>query len=218
MELTLTILLIVTMIAFLAPSYVRLGKKGERVIAISNGRSLLRKLQEFHEDFGSFPDRETGRKLSEFAGHRLDLSGNTANDYFRQLIDSGIATSEEPFYAVTSYTRKPDNNMNGKDALKAGEVGFGYIMNGDRAIGSDDPTWIIAVTPLLGSSTKGEFEADPLDGVAYVVHLDHSVTSHTIRNDRKVEIGNGRSLLDLGEGTIWGSRITPVISPPMTGR
>ena len=138
-------------------------------------------------------------------------------DYFRQIIASGILKSEDPFFAKSSSsTKKPDNLMTPPaECLKAGEVGFGYMMNGTKAIPNDDPNRVIAVTPLFNGSAKGEFDSGPLDQKAVFVGVDSSVKALTIRQDNKKVVVNGtKTLLENGEGTIWGADITPVIKVP----
>lgn len=218
-ELLVVIVIIAALAGLAAPQLIRMRKKGDQVVAMTNGKSMVLALTDFANEYGSFPDKETAKAVTENTGSTLSLSGDTANDYFRQLIASGVAKSEDPFYSKTPYSpKRPDNNFKGSEALKAGEVGFGYIMNGASAggvaISNDDPNRVIAATPLLNASVKGEFDAGPLDKAA-LVYLDQSVKMMTIREDnKKVVVGNGKTLLDSGENTIWGAEIKPVIKPP----
>lgn len=70
------------------------------------------------------------------------------------------------------------------------------------------------MTPSFNVQTNGEFDPRPLDGKAALVRLDQSVQLATIRPDRKIGLGNGRTLLDSGADTIWGAGVTPVIKAP----
>jgi hypothetical protein len=70
------------------------------------------------------------------------------------------------------------------------------------------------VTPLFNAQTNGEFDARPLDCKAAVVYLDGSVKAVPIRPDRKIGLGNGKTLLDTGADTVWGADFTPVIKAP----
>lgn len=211
------IVIIAALAGLTAPQLIRMRKKGDQVVAMNNGKSMVLALTDFSSEYGGFPDRETAKAVTESTGSTLNLSGDTANDYFRQLIAAGVAKSEDPFFSKTPYsTKKPDNQFKqSADALKAGEVGFGYIMNGLVALGNDDPNRIVAVTPLLAANTKGEFDIGPLDGKAAMVYLDQSVKMLPIREDnKKVAVTGSKTLLDTGENTMWGADIKPVIKAP----
>ncbi|KAB2641597.1 MAG: prepilin-type N-terminal cleavage/methylation domain-containing protein [Verrucomicrobia bacterium] len=213
-ELLVVIVIIVTLAGLSAPAIIRMTKKGPLMVAINNGKNMVMALTEFSTEYGNFPDKETAKAVTDKTGSTLNLNGDTANDYFRQLIASGMTKSEEPFFATSSIsTKKPDNIMTGSECLKGGEVGFGYIMNGMSAIEADTNR-IIAVTPLLNNSAKGEFDANPLDGKAVFVGLDSSVKTYVIRQDNKKVVVGSKTLLETGEGTIWGSDIKPVIKVP----
>ena len=183
---------------------------------MNNGKSMALALVDFATEYGSYPDRDTAAAVKENTHTTLDLDGDTANDYFRQLIAAGIVKSEDIFFSRSPYSpRKPDNNCKDGEALKPGEVGFGYLMNGNKSLPADDPDRIIAVTPLLNATATGEFDPEPLQGKAALVDLDMSVKLVPIRDDnRRVELAHGIDLLDSGPGTIWGTGITPVIKPP----
>jgi hypothetical protein len=116
-------------------------RKSNLVVAMNNGKSMWMALADFATEYGGFPDRETAKAVKENTQTTVKLDGDTANHYFRQLIAAGVAKREDPFYeAKTSFSpRHPDNNMKGAEELKPGEVGFGYLMNGDKAMPSDDP-------------------------------------------------------------------------------
>jgi len=198
-----------------APALRRTKKKADQVMALNNGRSMMLAMNDFSAEYDSLPDRETARKVAADSHSSLDLSGDTANDYFRQLIAAGVVRAEDGFWAKTPYSpKRPDNNITGSEALKAGEVGFGYLMNGGRAIGATDPNRIIAVTPLFQAQTNGEFDPGPLGGKAVLVRLDGSVKLTPIRPDRKVEVAGRKTLLDTGADTVWGTETTPVIKAP----
>lgn len=215
-ELLVVIVIIVALAGVAYPKLISMVKKGDQMTAVKNGQSMVLVLNEFVSDYGSYPDKETAKEVTVKTGSPLNLNGDTANDYFRQTIASGILKSEDPFFAKTSIsTKKPDNIMTGNECLKGGEVGFGYIMNGTTAISNDDPNRIVAVTPLLNSSTKGEFDIGPLDSKAVFIYVDTSVKALTIRQDnKKVTITGSKTLLDSGEGTVWGAEIKPVIKIP----
>jgi len=215
-ELLVVIVIIVTLAGVAYPKLLSMVKKGDQIAAVKNGQSMVLVMNEFSSDYGSYPDKDTAKEVTTKTGSPLSLNGDTANDYFRQIIAAGILKSEEPFFAKTSISpRKPDNVMTGTECLKGGEVGFGYIMNGTSAIANDDPNRILAVTPLLNNSVKGDFDPGPLDQKAVFVCVDSSVKTLTIRQDNKKVVVNGsKTLLDSGENTIWGADIKPVIKAP----
>ncbi len=218
-ELLVVIVIIAALAGLTAPKLISMRKKGDQVVAMNNGKNMVISLNEFANEYGGLPDRETGKQVTETTGSKLNLNGDTANDYFRQLIAAGIAKGEEAFWSKTPYSpKKPDNNPP-KDSpakvLEAGEVGFGYLMNGTTGMSIDDPNRPIAATPLLNATAKGEFDAGPLDGKAALVYLDTSVKLIQIREDnKKVAVMGNKTLLDGGEGTIWGADIKPVMKAP----
>jgi hypothetical protein len=87
---------------------------------------------------------------------------------------------------------------------------------------ASDPNRIIAVTPLLDATATGEFDAEPLSagsfgGKAAVIHVDTSVGMVPIDPDtRQISVRENQTLLETGEGTLWGNAIHPVIKPPLT--
>ena len=218
-ELLVVIVIIVTLAGVAYPKLLSMVKQGDRIAAVKNGQQLILALNDFANDYGSFPDKETAKEVTVKTGSTLNLSGDTANDYFRQVIASGLK-SEDPFFAKTSVSHKPDNVMKpDTECLKGGEVGFAYIMNGTAsaatAISNDDPNRVIAVTPLYNNSAKGEFDAGPFDQKAVFVYVDSSVRPMTIRQDnKKVVITGSKTLLDTGDNTVWGTDIKPVIKVP----
>ena len=135
-----------------------------QVYTMNNGKSLVLALYDFSSEYGGFPDDETAEMLRERTASPLKLKGEFSNDYFRQLIAAGVAKSERPFHSESSYSpRTPDNQFEGAECLKAGEVGFAYIMNGYKALPSDDPNRIIACAPVLDSAATGQFDPEPFN-------------------------------------------------------
>ena len=149
---------LVVLFSVAPPQIMSMRSKGDQVVAMNNGKRLVLALNDFAAEYGSFPSHETVKALRESPDTAIDkttleLDGDTANHYFRQLIAAGVVKSEDPFFAKTPYSRYgPDGNMKGSLALQAGEVGFGYLMNGDKAMPADDPNRVIAVTPLLNAT------------------------------------------------------------------
>lgn len=216
-ELLVVIVIIAALAGLTAPMVMRQRKKADQTEATNNARQVGMALFEFETEYGSFPDRDTATAVAEATGSNLNMSGDSANDYFRQLIAAGIAQAETMFFAKAPYTRKPDDIMNGAKALAAGENGFGYIMNGNIGFGiGGTPSRPIIATPLLNAATDGTFDPDPFDGKAVVLRLDNSVRSLQIRKtDKKVSLGGGQTLLQTGENTVWGSDTSPRLRAPL---
>jgi hypothetical protein len=214
---------LLVVIAVVTPLTMKVKRKSLQVTAMNNAKCLVLALSDFAAEYGSFPDRESAKAVRGNTHTTLDLDGDSANAYFRQLIAAGMAKSEDPFYVKTPYSpRPPDNNMRGAEALRPGEVGFGYLMDVDKAMDASDPSRIIAVTPLLDATATGEFDAEPLSagsfgGKAAVIHVDTSVSMvHIDPDTRQIRVRGNQTLLETGEGTIWGNTIHPVIKPSLT--
>ncbi|WP_200270723.1 type II secretion system protein [Luteolibacter pohnpeiensis] len=216
-ELLVVIVIIAALAGLTAPMVMKQRKKADQTEAISNGKQIGIALFQFETDYGTYPDKETAVVVADSTGSTMDTSGDTSNDYFRQLIAAKVTESEVMFYAKTPYTpRKPDDDISAGQALKPGEVGYGYIMNDESGFSSaGNPGRPVAVTPLLLGSTTGEFDPDAFLGKAVVVKMDNSVVSYQIREDKKISLGAGRTLLDNSEGSIWGAA-TPVLKAPAT--
>ena len=216
-ELLVVITIIVALAGLTAPQLAKFLKYRDRMVATNNAKQLFFGLSEFSEQYGSLPDRETATEVIERTNTTLKLDGDSSNDYFRQLIAAGIFKSEDPCYALTAGSkRKPDNILDGSDALKPGEVGFSYLLNGTSAMPTDNPTRIIAVTPVA-DARKGLFDPGPLGDKAIVLTCDGGVHQFDIQpGTQKLYLAKGKTLLDTGDGTRWGPAIHPVIKAPQT--
>lgn len=215
-ELLVVVAIIVALAAVAGPNILRMKKKGDLAATTRSASNLGQALMEFQMEFSSFPSDSTAEAVINEKGDTKfklnQLKGATANDYFRQLLANGYK-SEEPFFAKTTYTRKPDNMREGAEALAAGEVGYGYLMNGAEGIPAEDPNLPVAVTPLFAASTKGEFDSSIYDGKGIMVCVDGSVKQLSIRDDKKANLGK-KPLLETGDKTFWGNDIKPIIRPP----
>jgi len=215
-ELLVVIAIIATLAGIATPMILNARKAGDRTQAVSNAKQVGLSLFDFDQEFGSFPDDDTAEEVVEQTGTDLNLSGGTANDYFRQLIAFGMQ-SEEIFYAKVPGTKKPDNVITGTEALDEGEVGFGYVML-DETTGQStagNPGRPVIVAPLLDASTNWEFDPNPFDNKAVILRLDNSVQIPSInQRTNKVSVGGGNNLEDTGEDTVWGTNTTPALQPP----
>ncbi|GAA5482773.1 type II secretion system protein [Haloferula sargassicola] len=217
-ELLVVIVIIAALAGLSAPMVLRQRKAADRTQAINNAKQVGMYLIEFDQEFGSFPDNTTAQAVKDAMGTKLDLSGNTSNDYFRQIIAYG-ADNEDIFYTKTPYTRKPDKDISPGKALSQGEVGFGYIMlsaeKGQNSTGNSNRP--VLATPLLDAQTNWTFDPGPYGGKAVILRLDNSVEAPPIREDNNmVMIGGGKTLQKNGQGSVWGN-VNPVMKAPDTG-
>ncbi len=216
-ELLVVIVIIAALAGLTAPMVMRQQKKAATTEAMNNARQLFLGLFEFDVEYGSYPDNDTAEYVRDDTDSQLQMTGNYSNDYFRQLLAAGYSNnSEQPFYAKTANSpRKPDDVISQGEALKAGEVGFGYLMNGQYAFSSSaSSSTPIAVAPLLNNSTAGEFDPEPYDGKAIVLKLDGAATAVNIMpTNNQIKVAGNR-LLETGPDSIWGTNADPVIAPP----
>ena len=216
-ELLVVIVIIAALAGLTAPMVIRQRKKADQTEAVSNARQIGLALFEFETAYGSFPDNSTGTEVTANTGSALTFGGSASNDYFRQLIAAEISQSEAMFYAKTAFSKKPDNVFNTpQNALAAGEVGFGYIMNGNLAFSTaGNPSRPIVVAPLAFPFQTGQFDLDLYDSKAVVLRIDNSVQSiPVLRQSKLAQLGGGKNLLQVGDDTVWGTGVTPQIINP----
>ena len=199
---------------FVAPSMMR--RYPEQAIAIQHGKQIAMALEEFRTEYGSYPDQDTAIIVKQKSQSLLELNGNYSNGYFRQLILSGIIEDSEIFHAYSKHVdAKRPAKISEISNLESGEVDFGYIMNGDIGLDKAYPRQVVLVTPLLNSSINGEFDIAAMGGMAVLIYLDGSAMVTGIFKDHKVRITcDAQTLLETGKGTIWGTKVKPVIKPP----
>ena len=219
-ELLVDIVIIAALAGLTAPMVIRQRKKADQTEAVNNAKQIGIAMFEFENGYGSFPDSTTGDQVTENTGTTLTFAGGQSNDFFRQLMAAEIAPSEAMFYAKANYTKKPDNVFNtSTSALAAGEVGFGYIMNGTTAFStSGNPSRPIVAAPLAGSTTQaadGTFDVDMYDSKAVVLRVDNSVQSlNVLKTSKQAQVGGGKTLLQSGADTVWGTDATPTMVAP----
>jgi len=216
-ELLVVIAIIATLAGVGVPMILAQQKKGARTEAMRNAKEIALAMFTFDQDYGTFPSPTTATEVKDKTGSSIDMTGNTSNAYFRQLIAAGIIESENNFYAKAAYTKKPDNVMSASKALAAGEVGFGYIMaSATEALsssGNSGPPLLVAAT--LDAATNGTFDLDVYDKKAVVLRIDQSVKLENIRpTDKMCTIGGGKTLLESGPDTVWDT-LTPVLVAPI---
>jgi prepilin-type N-terminal cleavage/methylation domain-containing protein len=217
-ELLVVIVIIAALAGLTAPQVIKMKKKGDLAESTNNARQLGLGLTQFDADVGGYPDEDSVEAVEALTGETstVSLSGNTSNDYFRQLVVSGVVDSEQPFFAKTTYTKsKPDDLMKGEQLLRGGEVGFGYIMRAPGKaipIGAGKP---VAAAPLKENSSGGEMETDPYDGKAIVLFADSSVKQLNIRkSDSKAMLLSKKHILEGGNiDSVWAED-NPVMMAP----
>jgi prepilin-type N-terminal cleavage/methylation domain-containing protein len=215
-ELLVVIVIIAALAGLTAPMVIRQRKKADQTEAVNNARQIGIALFEFETEYGSFPDDDTAQTVAANTDTTA-VSGQTANDRFRQLVRAGIAQSEPMFYSKTSYTKKPDGIFNtDQQALSKGEVGFGIMMNsnGSGLSASGNPSRPVVMTPFANGLSGEKFDYDVYDGKAVFLKLDQSVTSlPVIKSSGLVKI-SGKNLTQTGEDTVWGTDLTPQVAYP----
>ncbi len=193
---------------FMQPCYVcRGGKKGTQTEAVSNARQIGFALSAFQDEFGQMPDANTIEKVRQKSGTDLKLGTKSSNDFFRQLMASGIAQSESMFYAKIAGTHKPDDVFAGAKALEKGECGFTYFMGATKGCSPNRP---IAVTPMIPGTDR--FDPKPFDGKAVILRADDSVNSLPILIRDGHAWANGQNLMDPAN-PIWEGK-PPIIAWP----
>ena len=214
-ELLVVIVIIAALAGLTAPMVMRQRKKADQTEALNNAREIHKALFEFDVEYGSFPDRETQSQVREATESPLAQSGGTSsNDYFRQLLAQGLG-NEKMFYAKTADSKKPDDIFNtAAKALAPGEVGFGYMLDNTTAFSTSNNSSIpVVVTPLAKGSSEN-FDPEPFDKKAVILRIDGSATSLTINVNKKVAMGGGKTLLQKGDDTVWGTETNPKIAAP----
>jgi len=216
-ELLVVIIIIAALAAIAGPQLMKNLKKGDLITATANAKSIGLALFEFDNQYSGYPDSTTAKTVKDNTSSQFTLEGNTSNDMFRQLFAAGVCESEEIFYAKISYTKKPDNVKNTSGTcLAAGENGFGYLMNGQTGFsGAGNPARPVAITPLYNATTDGSCDLDPFDKKAVILRADQSVVSYNVRpTDKQVVIPGGKTLLQTGEDSVWGTDVNPTILAP----
>lgn len=211
-ELLVVITIIAALAALVSPQVMRGLKKADLNTAISNSRQIGQTMFAFQTEYSRFPDASTAESIAEdFPDSDITPSTSSSNGYFRQLFAAEMTDSEDIFFAKTSITKKPDGVFKGADCLEAGEVAFGYILNGqDGLTTGGSASRVLAVCPRK----DGEFDDAPFDKKATALRIDQSVQVLNINKSKEALLGGGKKLLDTGDDTIWGEGVTPTVSEP----
>ncbi len=180
------------LVAFLLESLPRPRRpKADRTEAVSNARQINLGLEEFQREYGAYPGVETIGTVREQAGGDWELGGRTANDFFRQLLATGIMTGEGVFHAKVKGAKKGDGVITAKEALKKGECSFAYFPG---ARPDDSPNRPLIATPVIPGTDR--FDPEPLQGKAVVLLLDGNVRVLNINKQGKAVFYGTTLLLD----------------------
>jgi hypothetical protein len=190
------------------PMVIRSKKKPDQTEAVSNLRQIGLALYEFETEYGRYPSPVTIPLVkAKHPTHTFNLSGTSSNAFFRQLFAAEITQSEQMFYAKIKNIKRPDGDIRPGEALKKGEVGFGYI-SGLSTKGN--PARIIAFAPIIPGTTR--FDPKPFDGKAVALRIDNSASSFTIEKDGHIYDSTGIHLL-CASHPVWKGK-APTIHYP----
>ncbi|MGB1261016.1 MAG: hypothetical protein ACPG6P_13305 [Akkermansiaceae bacterium] len=201
----LALLLLIALVVSFFPVIMKSSKRGGQITtATSNAKQVFYLLIDFDFNYGSFPNNETADANFDGKG-----KGEYSNDYFLQLLISGITRSEEIFYAKggSEPSEKPDGDigsLNIQDMttpntrfLAKGECGFAYYKGLST---SNHPKTPVLMTPMYGDL---KFNPDVHKGKAIVLHVDGSVLPYKIINSHHTVDHRGKRLFHGGHDTVW---------------
>jgi prepilin-type N-terminal cleavage/methylation domain-containing protein len=215
-ELLVVIVIIAALAALTAPMVIRQRKKADQTEAISNARQIGLAFIEFDNEYGSLPGTATLALLNTTATVK-GTAGANSNGYFKMLMQADLTDSEAIFYAKARNTIKPDGNAaSDAEALKAKEVGFGYIAIGTEGLSSaGNPARPVILTPLTpGAAT---LDPGPFDKNLVILRMDNSVTAVKMVVAAGATVGTvsvGGVDLFTSANTVWDGA-TPAIKPPL---
>lgn len=220
------VLLLVLLVVFFVtrPVVIRSQRDVGRSAAVDHARRLGLALFEFETEFGRFPDESTAAVIRKKTNTRWKLSGDSSNDYLRQLIAAGFVMDERTFETKTAWSKRPDRRIeNDLKALGPGECGFGYLMNGNEGMNAQgNPARPVLCTPLSWdgrSVSRLTFDSGIHSGYGVLLRVDSSAQSVVIRPETgEAILSGGKTLLQTGSDTIWGDTDKPVIVPPLPKR
>jgi prepilin-type N-terminal cleavage/methylation domain-containing protein len=215
-ELLVVIVIIASLAGLTAPMVIRQRKKADQTEAISNARQIGLAFLEFDNDYGSLPGT-TSLTLLDSTAKITGTAGADSNGYFKMLMQADLTQAEQMFYAKARGTIKPDGNIstNG-EALKAKEVGFGYVAIGTEGLSSaGNPARPVIMSPLTpGAAT---LDPAPFDKNLVVLRMDNSATSLKMKVAEGATVGTvsigGQDLFTSGN-PVWDGA-TPAIKPPL---
>lgn len=210
-----------TLIAVLAglatPAILGAKKDADKAKTITNAKIIGIAMTEFDNQYGEFPSDLTRKEL-ESEGEEVP-SGDSANDYFAQLLINKSTDSEKIFYAKGVRGVKEGDNVfkNQPDKiLEKSEVGFGYFMYDDNTplSLSDASSCPLICAPLKSGGTNPIFDENAYAGEYVYLQLDNSVVTGKIKDGKALLKNQGmKTITTTGEGSMWETA-QPVVKPP----
>lgn len=194
---------------FMAPMMIHVDKCADEAEAVNNARQIGMVLWEFETKYGTFPDDSTISAVRNETLTDLDLGTKSSNDYFRQLLASGMSLSETQFFANINGSRKPDGVFTKGEALKARECGFTYFLGAKAKDNSRRP---LVATPMIPGTDRFDLRKH-FHGKAVVLHCDLSVKSYPIDKSGHVLI-DGRNMMD-PHHPIWDGHAPTIAWPEL---
>lgn len=168
-----------------------------RAQTANDAEAIGEALDAFKDQYGSYPNAETAKLVAE-TSNTPEIHGESSNARFRQLIASGIISSEYIFNVKSSSTKEPDGNISGNNAIAPGECSFGYIDNIPSNITNSRP---LVMAPFIAGTTK--FDPKPLDDHIFVFWTEGRVTLLKIDPSTGKVLLRGQDILD-PKHPIWG--------------
>ncbi|MGC6426126.1 MAG: type II secretion system protein [Akkermansiaceae bacterium] len=221
-ELLVVIAIIAVLAGLATPAILKAKKNADKAKTINNAKQIGIALGEFDNQYDSYPSEDTRLALEDLGAEVPD--GDTANDYFAQLIIGDATDSEKIFYAKgVRGVKEGDDVISSRDeVLKQGECGFGYVMlAGNEALSASytRSSTPLAVAPLKEGGTDPVFDDKAYNGEYVYLRGDNSVGTGTLdkRGEGKAIIKGGKTLFTTGDDTIWEDD-QPDVKMPKTRR
>ncbi len=178
--------------------------KAKQTSVVNKLRQLGLALFEFERDYDSFPNAETAKMVKENIGKEILLKTDTADDCFRQLVDTGFMNDDKILTMESPAADEPKQGEPAVDPRKKVAFAYSYGMSA-----SGNPDRPLAFYPLLDGKTT--FDPTPLCGKAVILFVDQNVRSFPIEKDGRVLI-RGKDMFD-PEQPYWGGK-KPAIKWP----
>jgi len=182
-ELLVVIAIIAALAALSTPVVLKQQKKANATTAVNNSKQIFLLLFEYDQENANYPsDADSNKSLAK-------------------LITEGYTTSEEIFFAKTSWAGKPDGNVTSGEALKAGELGFKYVDNLSAGKASGLP---LLGAPFVNATTGvALFDVELYAGQAVVLFNDGS--ARTLRISPEATAGAGGLVAGGGDDDVFDS-------------